>query len=63
MLAFFAGWGILRVLALIPVAGGLASFLAVVFGLGVLIVAIWQARGTVPREGESGGAARPSPEA
>lgn len=63
LLAFFAGWGILRVLALIPVAGGLVSFSAVLFGLGVLIVAIWQARGAVLRQGESGGAARSSPEA
>ncbi len=38
-LAFLAGWGILRVLALIPVLGGLAWTLASIFGLGVLWVA------------------------
>jgi hypothetical protein len=37
--AFLAGWGILRVLALIPVLGGLAWTLASIFGLGVLLVA------------------------
>jgi hypothetical protein len=44
VLAFLAGWGILRVLALIPVLGGLLWFAAVVFGLGALAVAIWRAR-------------------
>ena len=38
-LAFLAGWGILRVLALIPVLGGIAWTLASIFGLGVLWVA------------------------
>ena len=38
-LAFLAGLGILRVLALIPVLGGLAWTLASIFGLGVLLVA------------------------
>jgi hypothetical protein len=38
-LAFLAGWGILRVLGLIPVVGGLAWTLASVFGLGLLWVA------------------------
>jgi hypothetical protein len=42
--AFLVGWGILRVVALIPVLGGLVWFAAVVFGLGTLIVAIWRAR-------------------
>jgi hypothetical protein len=42
--AFLAGWAILRVVALIPVLGGLAWFAAVVFGLGALAVAIWRAR-------------------
>ena len=44
ILAFLAGWGILRVLALIPVLGGLVGFAAVVFGLGALMVVIWRAR-------------------
>jgi len=38
-LAFLAGLGILRVLALIPVLGGLVFTLASIFGLGVLWVA------------------------
>ena len=35
-----------RVLALIPILGGLVWFAAVVFGLGALVVAIWRARTT-----------------
>jgi hypothetical protein len=46
IVAFLAGWGILRVLALIPILGGLAGFAAVVFGLGALTVVIWRARTT-----------------
>ena len=38
-LAFLAGWGILRLLGLIPVIGGLVWTLASIFGLGVLWVA------------------------
>jgi hypothetical protein len=44
VVAFLAGWGILRVLALVPVLGGLVWFVAVVFGLGALAVAIWRSR-------------------
>lgn len=44
VLAFLAGWGILRLLALVPVLGGLVGFAAVVFGLGALMVGIWRAR-------------------
>ena len=46
VLAFLLGWGILRVLALIPFVGGLIWFAAVVFGLGALTVTIWRARST-----------------
>lgn len=42
--AFVAGWGLLRALALIPVVGILAWLAAVVVGLGVLVVALWQSR-------------------
>jgi cytoskeletal protein CcmA (bactofilin family) len=42
--ALLAGWGILRVLALIPVAGGLVGLAATVVGLGALAVALWHAR-------------------
>ena len=43
-LALLAGWGILRALALIPVAGFLVGLAATVVGLGALAVALWQAR-------------------
>jgi hypothetical protein len=39
MLAFLAGWGILRLLALIPIAGGLIWLAATVWGLGALVIA------------------------
>jgi hypothetical protein len=44
VVAFLAGWAILRVVALVPILGGLVWFAAVVFGLGALAVAIWRAR-------------------
>jgi cytoskeletal protein CcmA (bactofilin family) len=44
IVAFLVGWAILRVVALIPILGGLVWFAAVVFGLGALAVAIWRAR-------------------
>jgi hypothetical protein len=44
MVAFLAGWGILRAVALIPVLGGIAWFAATAFGLGVLLVEAWRAR-------------------
>jgi hypothetical protein len=43
-LAFLAGWGILRAVALVPVVGGLAWFGAAVFGLGALGMALWRSR-------------------
>jgi hypothetical protein len=48
VVAFLVGWGILRVVALVPILGGLVWFAAVVFGLGALAVAIWRARSTSP---------------
>jgi Polymer-forming cytoskeletal len=44
IVAFLAGWAILRVAAFIPILGGLVWFIAVVFGLGALLVAIWRTR-------------------
>jgi hypothetical protein len=44
-LALLAGWGVLRLLALIPVAGFLVGLVATVIGLGSLVVALWHARG------------------
>jgi cytoskeletal protein CcmA (bactofilin family) len=43
-LALLAGWGVLRVLALIPVAGFLVGLVATVIGLGALVVALWRSR-------------------
>ena len=37
-LAFVVGWGILRVIALVPVLGGLSWIVASLFGLGVLLL-------------------------
>jgi hypothetical protein len=39
-LAFLAGWGVLRVLAIIPVLGVLVLFATTVYGLGSIVVAI-----------------------
>jgi hypothetical protein len=44
--ALLAGWGILRVVALIPVAGALVGLAATVVGLGALAVALWRTRRT-----------------
>jgi cytoskeletal protein CcmA (bactofilin family) len=46
--AFLVGWAILRVVALIPIVGGLGWLAATVFGLGALIVAAWRARRPYP---------------
>jgi hypothetical protein len=63
--ALLAGWGILRLVALIPVAGALVGFAATVVGLGALTVALWQAR--TPRAPAAGPeaptAGRPAPAA
>jgi cytoskeletal protein CcmA (bactofilin family) len=42
--SFLVGWAIFRALALIPVLGIIVWFAAVVFGLGVLALALWRAR-------------------
>jgi hypothetical protein len=41
--AFFIGWGILRLVALVPYLGIVAWVLASAFGLGVLLIAGWYA--------------------
>jgi hypothetical protein len=63
--ALLAGWGILRVLALIPVVGGLAGLAATVLGLGALAVALWRARrpGAPVATPEAPAAGRPAPAA
>jgi hypothetical protein len=44
LLAFLVGWGILRVVAIVPVLGGLVAAAAIVYGLGCLTVAVFRAR-------------------
>jgi hypothetical protein len=56
--ALLAGWGVVRVLALIPVAGGLVGLIATVVGLGALTVALWHARR--PRAAEAEPVDRPA---
>jgi hypothetical protein len=50
VVAFLAGLGILRLLALIPILGGIVWFAATVLGLGALVVAVWRARSDRPRQ-------------
>jgi hypothetical protein len=45
IVAFLAGFAILRLVAAVPVAGGVTWLLASAFGLGAGIVAMWSARG------------------
>jgi hypothetical protein len=63
--ALLAGWGLLRVLALIPVAGALVGLIATVVGLGALAVALWQARrpATPVATPDAQAAGRPAPAA
>jgi hypothetical protein len=51
--AFLAGWGILRVMAIVPILGGLTWFAAVVVGLGAIAVAGYRARGRATAESEA----------
>jgi hypothetical protein len=50
VLAFLAGLAILRVLAIIPIVGGIVWFAATVVGLGALLVATWRRGATTPSE-------------
>jgi cytoskeletal protein CcmA (bactofilin family) len=61
--ALLVGWAILRVLALIPVVGGLVGLAATVVGLGALAVAMWRARRSAAPAGgdEPSAAGRPAP--
>jgi cytoskeletal protein CcmA (bactofilin family) len=63
--ALFAGWAILRVLALIPVAGALVGLVATVVGLGALAVALWRAGrpGAPAARDEAPAPGRPAPAA
>ena len=64
-LALLAGWGVLRVLALIPAVGGLVGLAATVVGLGALAVALWRARspGAPEASPEPPAPGRPAPAA
>lgn len=42
--AFLVGWAVMRAVAIVPVVGLLAWVAAIVVGLGVLLVALWQGR-------------------
>jgi hypothetical protein len=53
--AMFAGWAIVAVVGLVPVLNAIMWGLAAVFGLGLIVVAAWRARGT--RKHRVGGAA------
>lgn len=53
LLTFLAGWAIARAVGLIPVVSGITFGLGAMFGLGVMTVAIWRARGTARRRGGS----------
>jgi len=44
LLAFLVGWGILRVIGIVPVLGSVVSAAAIVYGLGCVTVAIFRAR-------------------
>ncbi len=61
MLAFLAGWGILRLLALIPVVGGLVWLAATVWGLGALVIAARTAGRATPEAARAGVAAAGPP--
>ena len=43
-LALLAGWGVLRIVALIPLASWLAAGLATIFGCGALALVAWRSR-------------------
>lgn len=42
--SFLAGFAIVRLLGLIPIVGGIVSTLVLVFGLGLVTLAIWRSR-------------------
>jgi hypothetical protein len=42
LVAFVVGWGILRLVDLVPGIGNLASTAATVYGLGAVAVAAWR---------------------
>jgi hypothetical protein len=63
IVAFLAGWGILRVVAIVPILGGLTWFATVVVGLGAIAVAGYRARGRATAESGAVPVASPPPAA
>jgi hypothetical protein len=61
VLAYLVGWAILRLVAIVPGLGGLAWFLATVFGLGALAVAARVANRASEETAPAGGIAIPPP--
>ena len=61
VLAFLAGFGILRAIALIPVVAGLAWLAATVWGLGALVIAARAAGRDKPAAAVAAGAGTPPP--
>jgi hypothetical protein len=61
--ALLAGWVILRLLALLPVAGALVGLATTVVGIGALAVALWRARrtGAPTARPEAPAPSRPAP--
>ncbi len=45
VLAFLAGWAVVRIVGLVPVVSGISWTLGAIFGLGAMTVATWRARG------------------
>ena len=46
--SFLLGWFILRVVGVLPFAGGLLTLVATIYGLGALLVAAWQLTRSIP---------------
>jgi hypothetical protein len=61
-LAYIVGWAILSVAGLIPVVNGLVFIAATVYGLGMIVVAIFRAR-SGPRETAPADTGQPAPSA
>jgi hypothetical protein len=62
LLAYLVGWGILSVAGLIPVVNVIVLIAATVYGLGMVVVALFRAR-SGPREPAPTGAGQPAPSA
>ena len=61
LVSFLVGWGILRVVAIVPVVGFFALSAATIYGLGCLTVAAYHARAADRRRSASRRRLRPAP--